>query len=53
VGELRSLGVFTLAVFLGEERHEAHPADDRAFAPGESIVVTGPTAELRTVSQQA
>ncbi|HJT63438.1 MAG TPA: potassium channel protein [Candidatus Limnocylindria bacterium] len=53
VGELRDRGVFTLAVFLGEERHEAHPADDRAFAPGESIVVTGPTAELRTVSQQA
>ena len=51
VGELRDRGVFTLAVFLGEERHEAHPADDRAFAPGESIVVTGPTAELRTVSQ--
>ena len=46
-------GVFTLAVFLGEERHEAHPADDRAFAPGESIVVTGPSAELRMVSQQA
>lgn len=53
VGELRSLGVFTLAVFLGEERHEAHPPDDRAFAPGESIVVTGPSAELRTVSHQA
>lgn len=53
VGELRRRGVFTLAVFLGEERHEAHPADDRAFGPGESIVVTGPTAELRTVSQQA
>jgi voltage-gated potassium channel len=53
VGELRSLGVFTLAVFLGEERHEAHPADDRAFVAGESIVVTGPTAELRTVSQRA
>ena len=53
VGELRRRGVFTLAVFLGEERHEAHPPDDRAFAPGESIVVTGPTAELRTVSQQA
>jgi voltage-gated potassium channel len=52
VGELRARGVFTLAVFLGEERHEAHPDDDRAFAPGESIVVTGPTAELRTVSQQ-
>jgi voltage-gated potassium channel len=52
VGELRSRGVFTLAVFLGEDRHEAHPADDRAFAAGESIVVTGPTAELRTVSQQ-
>ncbi len=53
VGELRSRGVFTLAVFLGEERHEAHPSDDRAFAPGESIVVTGPSGELRTVSQQA
>lgn len=53
VGELRARGVFTLAVFLGEERHEAHPSDDRAFAPGESIVVTGPSAELRTVSQQA
>jgi voltage-gated potassium channel len=52
VGELRSRGIFTLAVFLGEERHEAHPADDRAFVAGESIVVTGPTAELRTVSQQ-
>jgi voltage-gated potassium channel len=52
-GELRSRGVFTLAVFLGEERHEAHPSDDRAFAPGESIVVTGPSGELRTVSQQA
>lgn len=53
VGELRSRGVFTLGVFLGEERHEAHPSDDRAFAPGESIVVTGPSSELRTVSQQA
>lgn len=53
VGELRERGIFTLAIFLGEERHQAHPADDRAFAPGESIVVTGPTAELRTVSQQA
>ena len=53
VGELRNRGVFTLAIFLGEQRHEAHPADDRAFAPGESIVVTGPSAELRTVSQQA
>jgi voltage-gated potassium channel len=53
VGELRNRGVFTLAIFLGEKRHEAHPADDRAFAPGESIVVTGPSPELRTVSQQA
>jgi voltage-gated potassium channel len=53
VGELRSRGVFTLAVFLGEERHEAHPADDRAFAAGESIVVTGPAAELRTISTNA
>jgi voltage-gated potassium channel len=53
VGELRKQGVFTLAIFLGEKRHEAHPSDDRAFAPGESIVVTGPSAELRTVSQQA
>jgi len=53
VGELRSRGIFTLAVFLGEERHEAHPADDRAFAAGESIVVTGPAAELRTISAHA
>ncbi len=53
VRELRDRGVFTLAVFLGEERHEAHPSDDRAFVAGESIVVTGPTAELRTVSQPA
>jgi voltage-gated potassium channel len=52
VGELRNRGVFTLAVFLGEERHEVNPSDDRAFVPGESIVVTGPSAELRAVSAQ-
>jgi voltage-gated potassium channel len=52
VGELRHRGVFTLAVFLGEERHEVHPPDDRAFASGESIVVTGPAEELRAVSAQ-
>lgn len=53
VGELRDRGVFTLAVFLGEDRHEAHPPDDRAFGAGESIVVTGPSGELRAMSAQA
>jgi voltage-gated potassium channel len=53
VGELRARGLFTLAVFLGEERHETHPPDDWAFADGESIVVIGPSAELRTMSQPA
>jgi hypothetical protein len=43
-------GLFTLAVFLGEERHETHPPDDRTFAAGESIVVIGPSDELRTIS---
>lgn len=52
VGELRQRGVFTLAVFQGEERHEAHPPDARSFASGESIVVTGPSDELRAVSAQ-
>jgi voltage-gated potassium channel len=50
VGELRMRGLFTLAVFLGEERHETHPPDDRTFAAGESIVVIGPSDELRTIS---
>lgn len=53
VAELRQRGVFTLAVFLGEERHLVQPQDDRAFAAGESIVVTGPAEELRAVSAQA
>ena len=53
VGELRQRGVFTLAIFQGEERHEAHPPDERSFASGESIVVTGPSDELRAVSAPA
>jgi voltage-gated potassium channel len=53
VADLRGRGVFTLAVFLGEERHVVQPTDDRAFAAGESIVVTGPSAELRAVSAQS
>ena len=52
VGELRHRGVFTLAVFQGEERHEVHPPDERSFVSGESIVVTGPSGELRAVSAQ-
>jgi voltage-gated potassium channel len=52
VGQLREQGVHTLAVFLGEERNVVQPTDDRAFAAGESIVVTGPTEQLRLVSQQ-
>jgi len=52
VGELRHRGVFTLAVFQGDERHEVHPPDERSFVSGESIVVTGPSGELRAVSAQ-
>ena len=53
VGALREEGIFTLAVFLGEERSEVHPPDERAFAAGESIVVTGPASALRSVAHQA
>jgi voltage-gated potassium channel len=53
VGELRDEGFFTLAVFLGEERHEVQPAEDRAFAAGESIVVTGSAEGLRALSARS
>jgi voltage-gated potassium channel len=52
VGELRSGGISTLAIFRGELRGDANPSDDRRLAPGESIVVSGSVDQLRDLRQR-
>ncbi len=46
VGDLRKEGVFTLAIVSKSGRYEANPADERALAAGESLVLSGAAATL-------
>jgi voltage-gated potassium channel len=53
VGELRERGVATLAIFLGQQRGDANPPDERRLVAGESIVVSGSADQLRDLRQKA
>ena len=53
VGELLDDGVFTLAVVHGEQDYEANPTRDRVLVPGESLVVSGSTEQLRALRARA
>ncbi len=53
IGDLRRAGIFTLAVFHGQQRGDANPVDDRALAAGESIIVSGSTEALTDLRAKA
>jgi voltage-gated potassium channel len=53
VGELLDDGIFTLAVVRGDTGYEPNPARDRLLAAGESLVVSGPTEQLRALRARA
>ena len=46
VGDLRADGVFTLAILPEGGEYQPNPADDRRFAAGQSLVLSGPTERL-------
>jgi voltage-gated potassium channel len=46
VGDLRRDGVFTLAILPDGGEYQPSPGDDRRFAAGESLVLSGPTERL-------
>jgi voltage-gated potassium channel len=53
VGQLLDEGVFTLAIVRGETDYEPSPGRDRVLTAGESLVVSGPTEQLRTLRERA
>lgn len=53
VGELRDRGVFTLAVVRDGGGYEANPAPDRALAVGETVIVSGSSAMLTELREEA
>ena len=57
VGELRADGVVVLAIARGDgvhtPRYEASPGDDRRFAAGESVIVSGTAAALTRLRARA
>jgi voltage-gated potassium channel len=53
VGELLDDGVFTLAIVRGETDYEPNPGRDRVLTGGESLVVSGPTEQLRALRERA
>jgi voltage-gated potassium channel len=46
VGDLRADGVFTLAILPEGGDYQPNPPDDRRFAAGESLVLSGSTEQL-------
>ncbi len=49
VGELRELGIFTLAVVLGEGGYAANPGPERRIRSGETVIVSGSAEMLGTL----
>jgi voltage-gated potassium channel len=53
VAELRGDGIFSLAVVRGHRDYEPNPADDRALAAGENLIVSGRAETLRDLRERA
>ncbi len=51
VGQLRKLGLFTMAIRHDPGVYEPNPADDRALEHGESLIVSGSTDAMRAISE--
>ena len=49
VGQLLDDGVFTLAIVRGDTDYEPNPGRDHVLAAGESLVVSGPSEQLRAL----
>jgi voltage-gated potassium channel len=53
VGQLLDEGVFTLAIVRGDTDYDPNPGRDRVLAAGESLVVSGPSEQLRALRARA
>jgi voltage-gated potassium channel len=53
IGELRSEGIFTLALVRGPGDYEPNPADQRVLVAGESLIVSGSAETLRRLRERA
>ena len=53
VADLRSDGIFSLAVVRGHRDFEPNPADDRALVAGENLIVSGRAETLRDLREHA
>lgn len=53
VADLRSDGIFALAVVRGDRDYEPNPADDRVLAAGENLIVSGSAETLRDLRERA
>jgi hypothetical protein len=51
VGDLRSDGVFTLAILPVGGPYQANPPEDRRLAPRESLVLSGTSQRLAAIRQ--
>lgn len=53
VGQMRAEGIFTLAIVPDGGGYQANPSDDRVLAAGESLVLSGTSARLKDLRDQA
>lgn len=53
VGDLRALGVFTLAIMTGPRAYAPSPPDDRALGAGMRLIVSGPSDQIGTLADAA
>jgi voltage-gated potassium channel len=53
IGQLRSDGIFALAIVRGERDYEANPATDQALHAGEMLIASGSSEVLRRLREQA
>ncbi len=53
VADLRTEGIFALAVVRGERDYEPNPTDDRVLVAGENLIVSGSAETLRDLRERA
>ncbi len=53
IADLRSDGIFALAIVRRDHSYEANPSDDRELGAGESLVVSGSAEVLRALRERA
>jgi K+/H+ antiporter YhaU regulatory subunit KhtT len=53
IGQLRQLGILTLAILHAPGDYEPNPPDERAVAPGEHLIVSGASDVLDSLARSS